>query len=150
VQPFKVGPDYIDPMFHTSITGNASRNLDAYMLSAEVLKHLYANASVGKDISIIEGVMGLYDGIGGTSSDASTAYLARILDIPIVLVVNAEGISMSIIPMIKGFVDFDKNIKIRGVIFNNLKSYIKYDDYYQPYLQFSPQIIMNKFKQFLD
>ncbi len=122
VQPFKVGPDYIDPMFHTFITGNASRNLDSWMLDESTVSCLFSKNSGNADIAVVEGVMGMYDGYGGYSDGGSTAHVARIIDAPVILVVNGEGMSLSIVPLIKGFMDFDKKVRIRGVIINNINS----------------------------
>lgn len=122
VQPFKVGPDYIDPMFHTFITGNASRNLDSWMLEEGTVAYLFSRNVSNADIAVIEGVMGMYDGYGGYSDGGSTAHVARIIDAPVILVVNGEGMSLSIVPLIKGFMEFDRNVRIRGVIINNINS----------------------------
>ena len=122
VAPFKVGPDYIDPGYHELFTGNKSRNLDAFMFNEDTLKHIFESGAKGKNIAIVEGVMGLYDGIGHEKDNFSTAHLSRILDIPVILVVNAKGISTSIAAEVLGFKLFDKNVKIKGVILNNVSS----------------------------
>ena len=122
VAPFKVGPDYIDPGYHELFTGNKSHNLDAFMFDEKTLKHIFDMGSEGKSIAITEGVMGLYDGVGHEKDNFSTAHLSRILDIPIILVVNAKGISTSIAAEILGFKLFDENVKIKGVILNNVSS----------------------------
>ncbi|SHI67913.1 cobyrinate a,c-diamide synthase [Lutispora thermophila] len=122
VQPFKVGPDYIDPMFHTFVTGNASRNLDSWMMDESTVSHIFLRNISNADIAVIEGVMGMYDGYGGYDGVGSTAHVAKIIDAPVILVVNGEGMSLSIVPLIKGFMDFDEGVKIRGVIINNIKS----------------------------
>ena len=122
VAPFKVGPDYIDPGYHELFTGNKSHNLDAFMFDESTLKHVFDTGSEGKSIAITEGVMGLYDGIGHEKNNFSTAHLSKILDIPVILVVNAKGISTSISAEILGFKLFDKNVKIKGVILNNVSS----------------------------
>ena len=122
VAPFKVGPDYIDPGYHELFTGNKSHNLDAFMFDEKTLKHIFDMGSEGKSIAITEGVMGLYDGVGHEKDNFSTAHLSRILDIPIILVVNAKGISTSIAAEILGFKLFDENVKIKGIILNNVSS----------------------------
>lgn len=122
VAPFKVGPDYIDPSYHELFTGNKSYNLDAFMFDEKILKLLFNKNSQGKEISIVEGVMGLYDGLGHEKDNFSTAHLSRILDLPIILVVNAKGISTSIAAEVLGFKEFDKNVNIKGVILNNVSS----------------------------
>lgn len=122
VQPFKVGPDYIDPMFHTFITGNVSRNLDSWLLDENILSYLFRKNSVGMDIAVIEGVMGLYDGYGGCTEIGSTSHISRIVNAPIILVVNGEGMSLSIGALVNGFVNFNKGVNIKGVIINNIKN----------------------------
>ena len=122
VAPFKVGPDYIDPSYHELFTGNKSYNLDAFMCDNDTLKHIFELNSKDKDISIIEGVMGLYDGLGHEKDNFSTAHISRILDVPVILVVNAKGISTSIAAKVLGFKEFDKNVNIKGVILNNVSS----------------------------
>ncbi len=122
VQSYKVGPDYIDPMFHKHVTGNASRNLDSFLLEGDVVKYLYEKSNAKADISVIEGVMGLYDGLGGNSITGSTAHVSVLLDVPIILVVNAKGMSLSIAAVIKGFMDFHSDLRVEGVILNNVNS----------------------------
>lgn len=122
VQPFKVGPDFIDPMFHTFITGKESRNLDSWLLNEEIVKHLFIKNSYQADISVVEGVMGLYDGFGGNTTSGSTAHVSKIIKAPVILIVNGEGVSLSIAALVRGFRDFDSEIDLRGVIINNLKS----------------------------
>jgi cobyrinic acid a,c-diamide synthase len=127
VQPFKVGPDYIDPMFHTYITGRISRNLDSWLLEEAVLTGLFLRNSGSASVSVIEGVMGLYDGFGGQSSADSTAHVAKIIKSPVVLVVDGEGMSLSIAALIKGFQDFDREVPLSGVIINNINSEAHYN-----------------------
>jgi len=121
VQPFKVGPDFIDPTHHTRICGRVSRNIDPFMMGDEGCIASFINASEGADIAVIEGVMGMYDGVDGTDL-SSTAHVARILQAPVILVVDAKGMSRSIHALIKGFVDFDPTITIAGVIVNRTGS----------------------------
>jgi cobyrinic acid a,c-diamide synthase len=122
VQPFKVGPDYIDPMFHSFITGKYSRNLDSWMLGEDKVSYLFAKNSIDSDISVIEGVMGIFDGFGGYTKEGSTAHVSKIIKAPVILVVNGEGTSLSLAALIKGFIEFDKEIAIKGVIINNIKT----------------------------
>lgn len=122
VAPFKVGPDYIDPSYHELFTGNKSYNLDAFMFDEKTLKYIFEVNSKGKDISVIEGVMGLYDGLGHEKDNFSTAHIARILNVPVILVLNAKGISTSIAAEVLGFKMFDENVNIKGVILNNVSS----------------------------
>ena len=128
---FKCGPDYIDPMFHRQVLGVPSRNLDTFFspadspVSGNTAKETMARACrrCGADIAVIEGVMGYYDGTGVSGTEASSCQLARQTGTPVVLVVNARGMSRSITPMLKGFADYEKeNRRIRGVILNRVSS----------------------------
>ena len=121
VQPFKVGPDFIDPSHHTAITGRISRNLDPFMMGEEGVKRTFLEASKGADIAIIEGVMGMYDGLDGSDA-ASTAHVMRIIRAPAILVVDVRGMSRSAHAVITGFRAFDRDLDIRGVIFNRVGS----------------------------
>lgn len=127
VQPFKVGPDYIDPMFHTFITGRASRNLDSWLLEEETVKYLFMKNSVDADIAVVEGVMGFYDGFGGKSIEGSTAHVAQITGAPVILVINGEAMSLSAAAIVKGFAEFDSNANIKGVIINNISGESHYN-----------------------
>lgn len=122
VQPFKVGPDYIDPMYHRYVTGEYSRNLDSYMLDDEQIKYVFQNASQGKDISIIEGVMGLYDGLGSDIQKHSTSYISKLLKAPVILVIDAKGMGSSSAAMVLGYKNLDKDVDIVGVIVNNVRT----------------------------
>ena len=113
VQPYKAGPDYIDPTWHTAVTGVASRNLDLWMLTKATVKRL---ASRPADLSIIEGVMGLFDGPG------STAELARLLKAPVVLVVDGHGMAGSAAAVVRGFEVLQRGVNVAGVIFNRISS----------------------------
>jgi cobyrinic acid a,c-diamide synthase len=117
VQPFKTGPDFIDPSHHTLICGRPSRNLDICMMGEAGIKRTFAEASAGAGIAVIEGAMGLFDGREG-SDTASAAHVARVLGAPVILVVDVKAVSRSIHATIKGFRDFDPRIKIAGVIYN--------------------------------
>lgn len=121
VQPFKVGPDFIDPGHHTRICGRPSRNLDSFMMGERGVLETFKQGSQGADFCIIEGVMGLFDGLDA-SEIASSAHIVKILDIPVVLVVDAHGVSRSIAAIVKGFIDLDKGVDIRGIILNNIGS----------------------------
>ena len=122
VQPFKVGPDYIDPMYHKYVTGEYSRNLDSYMLDDEQIKYVFKNSSEGKDISIIEGVMGLYDGLGSDIGKHSTAKISKLLKAPVILVLDAKGMGASAAASVLGYKHLDKDVDIVGVIANNVNS----------------------------
>jgi len=116
---FKCGPDYIDPMFHERALGVKSRNLDLYMLSEPTARYLAARSAEGADFAYIEGVMGYYDGLGIGDAQASSAHLANALQTPSVLLVDATGMSTSVLAMLKGFVEYAPNT-IAGVVFNNI------------------------------
>lgn len=122
---FKCGPDYIDPMFHSRIIGARSRNLDTFLCGRDTVPRLLAKHA--GDISVIEGVMGYYDGLGGTSSENSTADLARLTQSPTVLVVSARGMSLSLAALLRGYLNFEENT-IRGVILNGISPSMT--DYY--------------------
>jgi cobyrinic acid a,c-diamide synthase len=122
VQPFKVGPDFIDPAHHQRAAGRTSRNLDGWMLSRETNVEIFARNSAGADVCIIEGVMGLFDGSDGTSEDGSTAQVAKWLDAPVVLVVDAWALSRSAAAVVKGFAEFDPGLRLAGVLFNRVGS----------------------------
>ena len=115
---FKCGPDYIDPMFHKYILGIDSCNLDSFFLSQEELRALFRKRAADAELSVLEGVMGYYDGIGGNSTSASTYEVATITDTPAILVVNGKGSSLSLAAQIKGFLDYRKDSHICGVILN--------------------------------
>lgn len=117
---FKCGPDYIDPMFHTKVIGTKSRNLDTFFTGEDTLRYLLEKNSRDCDIAVMEGVMGYYDGVGGTTFRASAYDLARITKTPAVLIVNSKGMSLSILAYIKGFCEYKKDSGIQGVILNQM------------------------------
>jgi len=123
VASFKCGPDYIDPMFHSRVIGTRSKNLDAYFCDDKTLRYLFARSAEGMDISIIEGVMGFYDGIKTTSIEASSHDVSQKIDSPVVLIVNCKGTSISCIPVIKGFLEYREN-NICGVILNRMSEHV--------------------------
>ena len=114
----KCGPDYIDPMFHSRIIGAKSSNLDAFFFDPDTLRYLLARNARGCDVTVIEGVMGYYDGLGLTSTRASTYEVARETSSPVVLVVNARGAALSVLAAVEGFLHFAPDSGIRGVILN--------------------------------
>jgi len=122
VQPFKVGLDFIDPSYHTEVTGRYSRNLDGYLMSVATLHEVYSHAVEGADIAIIEGVRGLYEGLSATSDVGSTAQIAKLLDCPVILVINARSITRSTAALVSGYKSFDPEVNIVGVILNNIGS----------------------------
>jgi cobyrinic acid a,c-diamide synthase len=120
VQPFKVGPDFIDPSYHTYVTGRQSRNLDVWMMGENGVLNCFHNASSGADIAVVEGVMGLFDGISGKDDFSSTAQVAKILNAPVILVIDAGKAARSIAAIATGFLHFDKKLRIIGTILNNV------------------------------
>ncbi len=114
---FKCGPDYIDPMFHRNVIGVPAGNLDTFFTDDNTTKSLFAKEYEG-DLAVIEGVMGLYDGLGGIELSGSSYDLARVLSTPIILVINAKGAGRSVLAEIKGFLDYDEEHLIKGVILN--------------------------------
>ncbi len=122
VQPFKVGPDFIDPSYHTFTTKRQSRNLDVWMMGKQGVLECFALACQDADVAVIEGVMGLFDGMSGKDDFASTAHVAKILDAPVLLVVDAAKSARSIAAVILGFLHFSRSVKIAGIILNNVAS----------------------------
>ncbi|HEY2379819.1 MAG TPA: cobyrinate a,c-diamide synthase [Terriglobia bacterium] len=120
VQPFKVGPDFIDTGLHEIAAGVPSHNLDGWMLKRKTNEWLFERAAAGKEVAIIEGVMGLYDGSDGGSEQGSTAEMAKWLGLPVVLVVDAHAMARSAAALVRGFRQFDPEVQIAGVIFNRL------------------------------
>ena len=121
VQPFKVGPDYIDPSYLTSISNNETKNLDVWLMGKNELVKSFVNSSTS-DISIIEGVMGYYDGFGGKTNHASTHHVATLLKSPVILVLDASKTSRSIAATALGFTKFHRNSRISGIILNKIGS----------------------------
>lgn len=119
---YKCGPDYIDPMFHKTVIGVPSKNLDTFFTGEAVTKSLFLQDRSEDDFAVIEGVMGLYDGLGGVREEGSSYHLAKVTDTPIILVVDAKGMGRSILPMIAGFLAYDTEHLIRGVILNRMSA----------------------------
>ena len=131
VQSFKVGPDYIDPMFHGYVTGRPCRNLDAVLTSAAYVQKCFADHSPQCEYSLVEGVMGLFDGVKDVENNeesviktdfASTAHVARLLDVPVVLVIDCSRLSGSVAAIAHGYCTLDSRIKIAGVVLNRVGS----------------------------
>ena len=114
----KCGPDYIDPMFHSRVIGAKSSNLDSFFFDRDTMRYLLAHNGQDCDITVIEGVMGYYDGLGLTSTRASTYETARETESPVVLVVNARGAALSVVAAVRGFLDFAPDNNVQGVILN--------------------------------
>lgn len=124
VHSFKCGPDYIDPMFHSRILGIPCRNLDPYFTDGETLRYLYARGQEERDIAVVEGVMGYYDGIGGTREAGSSYELAQTLDMPAILVVSCKGMSVSAAAVVKGFLEYKERSGIAGILLNQVSERI--------------------------
>lgn len=122
VAPFKVGPDFIDPGHHAAVSGRVSYNLDSWMLPVSYNQNLFSEKSKDADIAVVEGVMGLFDGFSGTDEAGSTAQMAKLLGLPVLLVVNASGMARSAAAIVKGFETFDPDLKIAGVVFSKTGS----------------------------
>ena len=120
VQPFKCGPDYIDTKFHEAVCGRPSINLDSFMASHDHVVSLFRKYSDDADISIVEGMMGLFDGYD--RGKGSTAEIARLLELPVTLVIDPSSAAYSVAPILYGFMKFDPTITINGVIFNKVRS----------------------------
>ena len=120
LQAFKCGPDYIDPLFHRSVLGVPSRNLDTYFSSDDLTRELFARSAKGADLAIFEGVMGLYDGLGGVRREGSSYHLAQVTKTPVILLADAYGMGKSLLALLRGFLDYDKDHLICGVILNRI------------------------------
>ena len=120
VQPFKCGPDYIDTKFHEAVCGRPSINLDSFMATPEHIRNLFEHYGKDADVCVVEGMMGLFDGYD--RDKGSSAEIASILGLPVILVVDAKSASYSMAPLLQGFVNFRKEVHIAGVIFNKVGS----------------------------
>ena len=120
VQPFKCGPDFIDAGHHTRACRRSSRNLDGWMLPADKNRDIFCRNAAGTDVCMVEGVMGLFDGASGKSETGSTAEMAKLLGLPVVLVVDASKVARSVAALVRGFETFDPEVRILGVIFNKV------------------------------
>lgn len=119
---FKVGPDFIDPSYHALATGRPGRNLDAYLSGPELIGPLFSHGARGADVAVIEGVMGLFDGASGRGELASTAHVAKLLQAPVVLVIDASAMARSAAALVHGFASFDPEVRVAGVVLNHLGS----------------------------
>lgn len=120
VVSYKCGPDYIDPMFHQKVIGISSKNLDTFFTDEEETKRLFLKNRTEEEFAVLEGVMGLFDGLGGVREEGSSYHLAEVVKAPILLVVDAKGMGRSIIPLIAGFLAYDRSKLIKGVLFNRM------------------------------
>ena len=120
VQPFKCGPDYIDTKFHEAVCGRPSINLDTFMATPQHVRELFVHYGKDADVCIVEGMMGLFDGYD--RDKGSSAEIAQVLDIPVVLVVDAKSAAYSTAALLSGFIHFRKDVQIVGVIFNRVGS----------------------------
>ena len=120
VQPFKCGPDYIDTKFHAAVCGRPSINLDTFMATKEHVKDLFVEYGKDADVCVVEGMMGLFDGYD--RDKGSSAEVASVLDIPVVLVVDAKSAAYSMAALLSGFLHFREGVRIAGVIFNKVGS----------------------------
>ena len=126
VQPFKVGPDYIDPSYHTLATGNTSRNLDSFFMKEGQVRDSFLKGMQGKDMAVIEGVRGLYEGIDSINDIGSTASVAKALNAPVILIINSRSLVKSAAALVLGFKSLDPEINIAGVILNKVKNEAHY------------------------
>ncbi|SDG33419.1 cobyrinic acid a,c-diamide synthase [Lentzea fradiae] len=122
VAPFKVGPDYIDPGYHSLATGRPGRNLDPVLVGEDRVPGLFAHGAKGCDIAVVEGVMGLFDGRVGTAGIGSTAHVAKLVNAPVLFVVDARGQSRSLAALLHGFRGYDPTVRLGGVILNQVGS----------------------------
>ena len=122
LESFKCGPDYIDPMFHKTVLGISSRNLDPFFTEDSITRMLLAKGQDSRDLAVIEGVMGLYDGLGGIREEASSYALAKATNTPLILTVNARGMGRSLLALLSGFLQYDTAHLIKGVILNQTPS----------------------------
>ena len=125
VSPFKIGPDYIDGKFHEYVTGNKSYNLDFFLMGEDGVRESFLKHH--KNFSIDEGVMGLYDGLDNSLDNGSSAHISRILNLPVILIVDGTGRSTSIAAEITGYQNFDRRVNIIGVIINRVSSEKTYE-----------------------
>ncbi|GAW91515.1 cobyrinate a,c-diamide synthase [Calderihabitans maritimus] len=126
VQPYKIGPDYIDPAFHTVATGNPSRNLDTWLVPEQSVKELFFRSARRADLAVVEGVMGLYDGFGETDA-GSSAHIAKLLSIPVILILDVRSMARSAAAVVTGYKYFDSKVHLAGVILNRVGSESHYE-----------------------
>ena len=120
IQAYKCGPDYIDPMFHRSVLGIDTGNLDTFFADADAIGHILARDTEDAELIVMEGVMGYYDGVGGTTTTASSYELSKVTKTPVVLIVDAKGASVTLAATIRGIMEYKKDSRIAGVILNRV------------------------------
>ena len=120
IQAYKCGPDYIDPMFHRTVLGIDTGNLDTFFADADAIGHIWARDTKDAELIVMEGVMGYYDGVGGTTTTASSYELSKVTKTPVVLIVDAKGASVTLAAMIRGIMEYRKDSRIAGVILNRV------------------------------
>lgn len=140
VQAFKCGPDYLDPTFHEHVTHRPCVNLDLHMMGEEGVRQVFHKYMAQADVGIIEGVMGMYDGSDHRLDNGSAAHIARLLGVPILLVVDASGVSTSIAAMVKGYQLFDPRVCLQGVLINKIGSQMHYQLLVEALKQWTPVI----------
>ena len=121
---FKCGPDYIDPMFQEKVIGVRSGTLDLFFSDEDTMRRLFCRNSAGSDISVVEGVMGFYDGLATDSDEASTYHVAKVLQAPVILIINSRGQALSALAELEGFLKFRPDSGIKGVIFNQMSEHV--------------------------
>jgi cobyrinic acid a,c-diamide synthase len=122
VQPFKCGPDFLDPGYHSAVCGRVARNLDTWMLDGEANRAIFDSAARNADVAVVEGMMGLYDGVDGGTERGSTAEIAKLLNLPVVLVLDAANSARSVAAIVKGFESFDRDVRFAGIVLNGVSS----------------------------
>jgi|SRR5579864_144162 len=122
VQPFKCGPDFLDPGHHSALCGRRARNLDTWMLDDDANRAIFESALRDADVAIVEGMMGLYDGVSSGTGEGSTAEIAKLLNLPVVLVLDAANSARSIAAVVKGFESFDRELRFCGIVLNGVSS----------------------------
>lgn len=120
VQAYKVGPDFIDPMYHTAATGRPSRNVDSFLMSDDIIRNVVGHTGSDADICVVEGVRGLYEGFTGDGDTGSSAYVAKLLGFPVILVIDVGSLTRSAAAIVNGFRAFDPEVRIAGVILNKV------------------------------
>lgn len=133
VVSYKCGPDYIDPMFHQKVIGVPSKNLDTFFTGEDLTRQLLLDGRTEDEFAVLEGVMGLFDGLGGIREEGSSYHLAKVTGTPIILVVDAKGMGRSVLPLLAGFLKYDKEHLIKGVILNRMSKY--YYDTIKPVIE---------------